>query len=246
MSPSLCTGKTLSTTLMIAVLFLGNGSPIGYWPRKEGAYPLSAQYQTQDPGEDPRAREALAFLAGWYSKAVLVGKASESPTISKAIQFFLNLLKVRTDHTVPYFLGDAQARSTAPWFPLASSVLREHEVSADETQQATEWKVAVCQQMADEFPKTLPQRCVQRDELTKDNGSLRIIKVTLNCGVTLSCTWLCISTKHEGPSFSVRHGPWTLCELCFDKDPVPDACFKDKYVQRKHTASDHEQTARLM
>lgn len=88
-----------------------------------------------------------------------------------------------------------------------------------------EWKITVCKYMADVLPTTLPKNCIQRDRLTRENGSLLSFEVNLNCGASFFCTWVCVSKKHEGPFLKVKHGPWTLCELCLGDDPVPKACY---------------------
>jgi hypothetical protein len=98
---------------------------------------------------------------------------------------------------------------------------------AQSTDSQLDTKVAVCKHMANEFPAFLPATCEPRDKLTKENGGLFEFQIHLNCGGILSCTWACVPKKRQGPSFKVKHGPWTLCEGCFSKDSFPPACYHD-------------------
>jgi len=91
-----------------------------------------------------------------------------------------------------------------------------------------EWEVAVCKETA----SLLPDTCVPRDQLTEANGGVINIEAKLKCGETLFCTWACVPKVHRGPFFRVKHGPWSLCELCFSSDPLPRECY-DESAHRK-------------
>ena len=94
-------------------------------------------------------------------------------------------------------------------------------------------KIAVCGHMADVFPSWLPSTCTPGDQLTRENGGLVEFQIHLNCHAILHCSWACVSKKHQGPTFKVKRGPWTLCELCFSPDFLPNACFEDLLPRKR-------------
>jgi hypothetical protein len=94
------------------------------------------------------------------------------------------------------------------------------------------WKVAVCKHMVDvEFPHALPSTCNTGQALTPQNGGLFTVTVELACGETLNCTWACVTKKQRGQRFKVNHGPWWLCEPCFNE--LPQNCVQEPPRQKR-------------
>jgi len=84
------------------------------------------------------------------------------------------------------------------------------------------WHLAVCQKNAGSLPPT----CIQGDNLKEEDGGIVNIQVPTRCGVMITCTWACISRKNDGPFFAIKHGPWSLCQLCFSTEPLPNNCYQ--------------------
>lgn len=83
-------------------------------------------------------------------------------------------------------------------------------------------KIAACRAATMQLPET----CIPSDNLREETGGIINVEVTLACGQKIFCTWACVPKRNKGPLFKVQHGPWTLCELCFNTDPLPKACYQ--------------------
>ena len=96
------------------------------------------------------------------------------------------------------------------------------------------WHLAVCQKNATSLPPT----CIQGDNLKEENGGIVNIQVPTRCGVLITCTWACINKKNDGPFFAIKHGPWSLCQLCFSSEPLPKNCYQEPTPrQLRHPAT---------
>lgn len=82
-------------------------------------------------------------------------------------------------------------------------------------------KIGLCQRQVDRLPPT----CRSGDVVTEQSGGVVNIEIKLGCGESFDCTWACVQGEKGGPSFDVKHGPWSLCKLCFPKEPLPGDCY---------------------
>lgn len=111
---------------------------------------------------------------------------------------------------------------TITWFLIPKAQIRR---SYTELQ----WKVAVCKHTV----SLLPAACYAGDLLTEENGGLVNIEVKLKCGDSITCQWACVQDTTHRKWFSVKHGPWGLCQLCFHRGDLPKACYEKPSVPAK-------------
>jgi hypothetical protein len=111
---------------------------------------------------------------------------------------------------------------TITWFLIPETQIRRSHTEL-------EWKVAVCKHTV----RLLPAACYPGDLLTEENGGLVNIEVKLKCGDSIICQWACVQDTPHGKWFSVKHGPWGLCQLCFQSGDLPKACYEDPSVPAK-------------
>lgn len=111
-------------------------------------------------------------------------------------------------------------RNTIYWLSIALLVFSSCSNKRAPLSPQEEWHIAVCKNNV----TSLPAACFPGDQLTEENGGIINVEVLTRCGI-VTCTWACISRKHDGPSFAVKHGPWSLCQLCFNTQPLPHDCY---------------------